>query len=239
MRKTLTALLALALTLALAVPALAQETAPARNALVVTGSATVSLQADTATIELGAQTRGRTVAEAHAENIRIMEKVIAELEKLGVAKEDIRTSQYYVYFEPAGAYGQTSPDAPGMYSVTNMLYITLRDINKVSQAIDIASAAGANNVYNLMFQSSKADEAYQRALRNAVEDARTTAQTLASATGNTLGEIVRIEASQNFGIPFAAQNRMALDSAQASTPIISGDVSVTASVTLTFAFGME
>src|SRR5699024_6059526 len=100
-------------------------------------------------------TRGKTVAEAHAENIRIMEQVIAELKELGVAEEDIRTSQYYVYFEPAGSYGQTTPDGTGTYSVTNMLYITIRDISMVSQAIDIASAAGANNVYNLMFQSSK------------------------------------------------------------------------------------
>jgi uncharacterized protein YggE len=238
MRKTLFTSLALLLALALAAPAFAQEAPLPQNTLVVTGSATVSLQADMATIELGAQTRGQTVAEAHAENIRIMEAVIAKLKELGIAEDDVRTSQYYVYFEPAGSYGLPA-ESTGAYSVTNMLYITLRDISLVSQVIDAASAAGANNVYNLSFQSSKSAEAYHQALKNAVEDARATAQTLAAATGAKLGSVIRIEASQNYGMPYAAENRMALDSAQASTPIISGDVSVNASVTLTFAFGME
>jgi uncharacterized protein YggE len=238
MKKIIASLAVLALLLTLALPSLAEERS---NTLVVTGTATVSLQADTATIELGTQTRGRTVEEAHQENARIMEKVIAKLQEMGITKEDIRTSQYYVYFEQGA--NQAVPGEPPIsdsYSVTNMVFITIKDITKVSAAIDTAAAAGANNVYNLTFQSSKSSEAYNQALRRAVDDARAKALVLAEAAGQTLGDTLNIEATESYGMPYGILNREAYSGAAApSTPILSGDVSVTANVTLTFGFGIK
>lgn len=65
MRKTLLMLVTLALLLPMT--ALAEGTSAPRadSLLVVAGTATVSTKADMATIEVGATTRGKTVAAAH------------------------------------------------------------------------------------------------------------------------------------------------------------------------------
>lgn len=235
MKKILASILTLALILSLSLPALAENTAP-QATLVVSGLATLSLKADLATIELGAQTRGKTVAEAHRENVRIMDQIIAEMEKLGIAKEDIRTSQYYVYFEPdLSVVGTVQNMISGSFSVTNMLQITIRDVDKVSDAIDAASQAGANNVYGLTFQSSQAPDAQMQALKNAVENARAKAQVLAEATGKTLGDILKVETQDAFAFPYDGVARQSFAAEAKSTPILSGDVTLSAAVTLTFA----
>lgn len=235
MTKLLASILTLALVFTLALPAVAETAAPGTT-LVVTGSSSLSLVADLATIELGAQTRGKTVAEAHQENVRIMTLVIAEMEKLGIAKEDIRTSQYYVYFEPDYSVVSTVQNLiSGSFNVTNLLQVTLRDIQQVSAAIDAASKVGANNLSSLIFQSSKQDEAQLQALRNAVEDAKAKASVLAEAAGKTLGDIIKVETLDPFAMGYGGT--MARDTFAAeikSTPILSGDVTVNAAVTLTF-----
>lgn len=236
MKKTLGILLILALALTLCLPALAEANQPEKPLLVVNGAATVSLQADLASIEVGAQTRGQSVSEAHEANAAIMESVIAELGKLGIDKKDIRTSQYNVYFEPdyslMSASGQ--PQA-GNYTVTNMLNITIRDISKVSSAIDTAAKAGANNVYSLMFQSTGNGEAYKEALEKAVADGKEKAQVLAAASGSALGRIVKVESGEYYGSPYASYTGAGMEGEAAkATPILSGEVSVSASVILTF-----
>ena len=236
MKKILTVLLSLALILGLSLPALAQ-TAPDDSAtLVVSGTSTISLQADMATVELGTQTRGRTVGEAHQENARIMEAVIAALEGAGVVKEDISTSSYYVYFEPDGSMmGTVSNLISGSYVVTNMLFVTIHDVEKVSQAIDVASTAGANNIYSLTFQSSKSKDAYNQALASAVEDARSKAEVLAAATGKTLGSLVKADSNDLYATPYDASMReQYAGEMDKATPIVAGNVFVTANVVLTF-----
>lgn len=236
MKKIIISTIALALLLTLALPGLA-ETQP--NVLVVTGNATVSLQADIATIEIGAMTRGITVSEAQKENAGIMEKVISETEKLGIAREDIKTSQFSVWYDQYNTDTSASDSqSGGSYSVTNMVFITIRDIEKISAVIDGAAAVGANNIYNLTFQASKSDEAYAKALKRAVEDGIAKAKVLAEATGKTLGVIARVEANDYFGGQYGSENSLNMSGAMDSkTSILTGDVSIVANVILTF--GLE
>lgn len=232
-KTTLMLLIALVMTLSLCIPALA-ETAPAQ--VVVSGNATVTLQADRATIEIGAQTRGETVSQAQQENAQVMEKLIAKLKELGIAREDIVTSQFNVYFEQPGGYPDLSATYPkGNYNVTNMISITIRDLSQVSTVIDQAALVGANNIYNLSFQASKANEAYQKALVRAVEDAREKALVLAQASGRELGEVQLISANDSYGYGYGIQNTLAMKDAQAqASPILSGDIAVNANVTITY-----
>lgn len=236
MKKTLSILLILVFTLALALPGLAEASPPEKAQLVVNGTASVTLEADLASIELGAQTRGQSVAEAHQANAAIMEKVIAELGKLGIDKKDIRTTQYNVYFEPDySLMSAAGMPQSGNYTVTNMLQITIRDIGQVSTAIDTAAKAGANNVYSLMFQSTKSEEAYKQALELAVENGKEKARVLAAAAGQALGRVVKVEAGEYYGGPMTDYLRTGMGAEAAKpTPILSGDVSVSATVILTF-----
>lgn len=234
MKKLMILVLSLVLLMAAFMPANAEG---GDDRLVVTGTATVSLKSDMATIELGAQTRGRSVSEAYRENSRVMDALIARLEALGVKREDIRTSQFNVYFEQS--YDSMTSAANslinGSFNVSNMIVITIRDISQVSSILDAASETGANNIYGLSFTSSKSTEAYHQALKRAVADARAKAEILAEASGRTLGRLTLIEEQQSNGMPFGLENRMNFQDAKAGgAPILSGDASVMANVTLHF-----
>lgn len=207
------------------------------NQITVSGTATVSLAADTCTIQLGTSTRALTVAEAQQQDDQTITAVIKALRDMGIDEKDIVTSQYNVMAEiPYQDYGTIRPAAP-VYSVTNMLFVTIRDLANASQAIDLATKAGANQIYGLTFSSSKEAEAYTKALKRAVEDAMNKAKVLAEASGKTLGTLQSISANDYAGDPYGIRNSMEMmDAGAKSSTIVSGDVIVSANVTLIYSF---
>lgn len=228
MKKIVSIVLALLL-LAPILPGFAQD---ANRVIKVTGTATVSLMADTATIQIGTNTKADTVSKAQSENNTIMQKVIAALEREGIAKEDIVTSYYDVSMRMDQVFGDSTADQAGnMYEVSNMLYVTIKDLDKLVQAIDSALAAGANSIYGLVFSSSKSTEAYHTALQRAVEDAQAKAKVLADAVGKELGDVITVTNEALYGGSFGARNAMdMMAGSEKGAAIITGDVSVTASV---------
>jgi len=68
-----------------------------------------------------------------------------------------------------------------------------------------------------------------------VADARAKAEVLALAAGKTLGSLVKLESNELMGTPFesSADQKFAGEMAT-STPILAGDVIITASVLVTF-----
>jgi uncharacterized protein YggE len=228
MKKIVSIVLALLL-IAPVLPVFAQD---ANRVIKVTGTATVSLMADTATIQIGTNTKADTVSKAQSENNTIMQKVIAALEREGIAKEDIVTSYYDVSMRMDQVFGDSTADQAGnMYEVSNMLYVTIKDLDKLVQAIDSALAAGANSIYGLVFSSSKSTEAYHTALQRAVEDAQAKAKVLADAVGKELGDVITVTNEALYGGSFGARNAMdMIAGSEKGAAIITGDVSVTASV---------
>lgn len=235
--KKLTALFAaLVLILSLSATAFAEKDVDEMSKIVVTGNATVALTADMAMLDLGAQTRARTVGEAHKTNAQTIGAILKALKELGIPDKDIRTASYYVYFEPDySVTGAVERLLNGSFSVTNMLQVTIRDVDLVSKAIDVAAEAGANNINSINFMSTQSNEAYNKALQRAVDDAKAKAAVLAQAAGRELGLIVKMEANEAYGVPYGISNRFDFDAKEAAaTPIIAGDVSVTANVVVTF-----
>ena len=229
MKKLLTALLSLILLLTLCLPALADDNG---CRLTVQGSATVSVKADYATLSIGVQTDDTTVALSQNANAAAMNAVLAALHAMGIDKDDITTSSFNVYsYDDSSLLTKKSTK----YHVTNMLTVTVRDLTLIGTVIDTATAAGANVLGGLSFESTARNEAYQKAMTRAVEDAKTKAQVLAAAAGKTLGELLSIETNGNYSYA-GATNYYAMDAKEASTTIVSGDTLVSASVTLVYSF---
>jgi uncharacterized protein YggE len=240
---------AIAITLALmilgALPlALAQDAAPAagrESTLIVTGSASVTLQPDYATLNLGVVAQAETVADAQAQNATQMTAVLAALEKAGVAKEDIQTSYFTVnpvYGDMAASYEMSAvyPNPGGKpvgYRVENTLQVTLRDIGSIGRTLDEAMKAGANQSYGISFESTQRPQAYDKALQEAVKEARRKAELVAQAAGKTLGGLVELQ-EQNVGYGGGYMKTMAMDAAAPSTPISIGVLTVEASVQVTY-----
>ena len=227
-------LLSIILVLALLLPciALAETVAVAENATItVTGSASVTLKADYARISVGVSSKAATVEQAANENNAAIYAVIDALKEAGVAEEDIATSNYSVYaeYDYASFGGQKLTG----YNVTNQLTVIIRDMEHIGATLDKATAVGANNIYNIEFLSTKADEAQDEATVYAVQDAMRRAKLLASAAGLNLGGIKSIsDTVASYGI--VTRSYASKLDAVAGNSILPDDTSVSASVTIVF-----
>lgn len=233
--KALSIILAFALVVSLSLTAAAAEQTPSAPATVTAnGSATVSLMADTATIQIGASTRKPSVIAAQSENDTIVNAILEALVAAGIPKEDTATSYYNVNVIQPDPYAQPQVTEV-QYEVSNMLYVAIKDLTKLSAVIEAASNAGANSIYGLTFASSKNQEAYDKALTRAVEDAARKAAVLAKAVGRELGDVVSVGDERVFNGAYGYMNNMdMMAKAGAATAIVSGDVSVSANITVTY-----
>lgn len=227
----------LALTLAmlmLALPALASAqtvAAAAEATLTVTGSASVTLKADYVRVSVGVSTSARTVEEATTLNNAAIRTVIDALQEAGVKEEDIATSNYSVHAEYDYATG--SQQLSG-YNVTNQLNVIIRDMEHIGATLDKATAAGANNIYNIEFLSTKADAAQDEATVYAVQDAMRRAKLLADAAGLELGGVKAISDTTSGWSTVSRSYKSNLDTVATANSILPDDTSISASVTIVF-----
>ena len=230
MKKLLSVILILALLLPCA--ALAETVAVTENATItVTGSASVTLKADYARISVGVSTKDKTVEAAAQANNAAIYAVIDALKEAGVAEEDIATSNYSVHaeYDYASFGGQKLTG----YNVTNQLTVIIRDMEHIGATLDKATAAGANNIYNIEFLSTKANEAQDEATVYAVQDAMRKAKLLSGAAGLSLGGIKSIsDTVASYGI--VTRSYASKLDAVAGNSILPDDTSVSASVTIVF-----
>lgn len=205
--------------------------------ITVHGTSSITLKADYGSINLGVNTKGATVAEAQAANKETMDKVIAAIRDQGVAEEDIVTSSFNVYANYDYQYSKLAEDESVIgYQVENMLMITVRDLSKISNVLDAAMGAGANQSYGITFSSSKQAEAYDEALKASVKDGARKAGLLATSMDKTLGELVTMEEKQDSYNLYGGTAMYKAEDAAAGTPILSGQIVVNATVTLIYNF---
>lgn len=204
----------------------AQETTD-RRTISVTGSATVTAANDTAGFTTGVDVRRSTPGAALRSASATMRRVLAALEALGIADEDIRTQRVGVdrIVRRAGGRRITA------YEAVNTVFVTVRAIRRTGAAIDAAVAAGATRVSGPSFWRASTRDLYRRALVLALRKARGKAAALAADAGTTLGEVLRIAESGAEVVPYASSDSIGASAA----PIEPGRTRVTAGLTAVFA----
>ena len=120
--------------------------------------------------------------------------------------------------------------------MTNILTVSLHDVSRTGDVIDIAVSNGANmaNSIQFMLSDEQAQALRTEALREAVARAQADAETVASALRVTLGPVQNAEITQGY-TPVLFEN-YALDAkaAPVPTPIEAGDITVTATVSVSY-----
>ena len=219
MKKLLIILLILALPLG----------ALAEGSLTVTGTATVAVQPDLAELTVGVEIHADTVSGAVEQSAAALSALTEALMGAGVQEGDLSTSSYYVGMDYTY---DTSPATVTGYYVSNTLRVIVRDIERIGAVIDAATAAGANQVYGVSFRASQQSESYDRALTLAIQEGMRKAQLMAIAGGRALGALTGMEETpfQTYGVSAAFD----MAARAAGTSIMPEELSVTASVTLTY-----
>jgi uncharacterized protein YggE len=193
--------------------------------LTVVGAGSSDVTPDRASFSFGTVSQGRTAAAAFAASAEEVTKVIAALRRAGVARADIQTSD--VSISPRSS--ENGESIVG-YTASNTVTAIVRKLDSAAGVIDAAVAAGANQMYGPNLIASDQSSAYNAALRAAVAEARAKAQTLASASGLTLGRITAV--AESSASPGPMQTAVARDSA---APIEPGTQEIQATVSVTFA----
>jgi len=204
----------------------------------VGGTGRVMISPDIADLRLGVSITANTVKDARAANATAMTAVIAGLKKLGIADRDIQTT--ILSLQPVYDYSSNSnrPRLTG-YSLSNAIAVTIRDLDKVGDAIDGALAAGATTMDGVTFRVADQAAAEKQAREAAMTEAKAKAQTLASAAGISLGAVASISetvAPVPYPVYYGAMAGVATDKA-ASTPVQPGTNEVSVTVAVVYVIG--
>lgn len=205
--------------------------------ITVTGVGRVQTRPDIAELRLGVTITEATVDAARAASATVQNAVLARLKGLGIEARDLQTS--IVAVNPQYDYSQ--PSAPPRlvgYQFTNLVAVTLRDIEQVGDAIDGALGAGATSVDQISFRVADQTAAETNARERAVADARARAETLAAAAEVAIVGVGAIVEGGGAPIPFHPSfERMALAAKDAGTPIEAGINEIAATITITYLVG--
>ena len=140
---------------------------------------------------MGCRSTSPTASVKPLEASQLATDVIAAVRDQGVAQEDIQTSDYSIYpeYDYSGQSG-----AHRRYRVTNMLQVTVRDIDQSGAVIDAATAAGgdASQVGGVSLVIEDDAGLIQQARESAWQDATVKAEQLAELAGVTLGAPISI-----------------------------------------------
>ncbi len=205
----------------------------------VSGSGTVTGTPDRAQISFAVETENSDVKIAQVNNALAMNKVMDALAAAGVPRDQIKTTGYTITpVNQQDSNGILSGPAT-TYQVTNTLQVTLKDPNTTGQIIDTAVNAGANSVNSIQFMLSdeQAQALRSQALTKAIANARADADTAAAALNVTITGTQEADISQGY-TPVVYSNYDTLagtsKAVAAPTPIQSGDITVTAQVSVTY-----
>ncbi|MFZ2064150.1 MAG: SIMPL domain-containing protein [Candidatus Binatus sp.] len=225
--------LAVATLVAMSGPASAQsgENIFAKRTIEVDGTGEARTSPDTADLDLAIDTHARTAEEAASNNAALATKVIDALKaKLG-DKGEITTGGYSLDPE----YDQRPNAKPTIigYNAQNTVTVHTGALDLVGALIDSSIAAGANRVNSLSFSVKDGTKARTEAIAIATRDAHAQADALASALNVKLGKVLKATTvSQERPIPIRMGRAMA--AANVATPVEPGQVTVPATVSLTF-----
>jgi uncharacterized protein YggE len=217
----------------------------------VSGTAVVNVRPDRALVQLGVQSNGKSPKEVQARNANAIRDVIKALQQMGIDAKDISTDHYVI--EPL--YEDYESLRIKGYRIHNVIAITLRDVDKTSDAIAAAFQAGANQVVNVEFYTSDLRKYRDQARDMAMKAAAEKASALAGAAGAEANCVLTINENtwsyfngwnwwygrqnQNLWTQNAVQNVAPNSNGIAPTsddsPVSTGQISIRAEVSATFA----
>jgi uncharacterized protein len=207
----------------------------AANTVTVNGQATVTSPPDEAVIVLTVENDAVNAADAMNATSVQSKQMLDRLKSDGIPDSAIQTSSITLY--PVRTYDPTTgKETLTGYRAQNSVQVTLKDAPTVARALAAGVETGATLVSGPDWRLKDDSQAVNEALKQAVANARTKAETLAAAEGMALGEVLIMnEGTVQVPVPPIYQSAGAADSTKvAEPPVNSGNLDVTATVTVTY-----
>ena len=219
-----------------AYPAISSAEERDRNTITVQGSSSITVSPTIAYVSIGVTTFNKNAASAQSENAVKMDRVYKTLASLGIKKDKIKTVNYNI--SPRYDYKNNVATLAG-YNVINSIRVTVNDLKKVSDVLDMTVKEGVNQSNSISFgvTDEERDRLYLQALSQAVSNAKEKANTIAAAAGIAISKPANIieGSSAHFVQPnYRAMDMAKMASETAPTPISEGELTIEASVTVIY-----
>ena len=203
-----------------------------KRTMEIYGQGNIKVNPDIGYITMGVITEDKLLKIAQSENTIKSNKLINALIETGVKRDDIKTESYNI--EKLYEYENGKREFIG-YRVSNILNITIRDLKKLGEVIDISVESGANIVRNIEFAISNESFYYRKALVKAVNNAIRKAYDIAFTVGASLDKIPIEIVEQKFNkSPIFRQP--GLYEEKDATPILPGEIEIIANIKSIFRY---
>lgn len=206
----------------------------------VNGTGTVYVVPDIARINIGVTTQDADAAAALSANTRDVNAVMQALVGLGVAEEDIQTSNFNIYqqqqYTPVERDTdlETTSEAQTVFVVQNTVLVVVRDLNSLGEILAVVVDEGANTINSISFELEDDSAAVAEATQKAIDDAASQAQDIADAAGVKLGAISYLSISD--GATSSARSALTEDAGGGNVPISSGTLAIQVTANITYEF---
>lgn len=204
----------------------------------VSASATISVEADTASFSITAENTASTTEEARNNSSLMIEKAISILkDEFGISDDEIRTE--YMNIDPYYEWVDGSRVIKGQRA-TQKLTINLKNgLDRVGKVYDRLSVLDGISISSISYSKSDTSEALMTAREEASRNALKKAEDYARGVNKEVGDVVSItEGSVSYSYPTYANSKLmvaeASSSDYASTTYYSGDLTVSATVSISF-----
>lgn len=209
-------------------------TATAENytpAIQVTGEGSYAVVPDTYSVTFVLEEKGELVSKLNTRMSADMENLLKFLLSNGIEEKYVQSMQ--VNLNP---YYEQSPEGRKQsgFVLSREVRITDKHINNYDRIIDGALSRGVDRIQSFQFIASEQENAYQKALINAVKDAKLRAKLLADELGVSVGQVLNVSENGNgYPMPVMRMEMKAMsDSFSSAMP---GEQQIEARVSVSFA----
>lgn len=201
------------------------------NTVTAQGNGKAYAAPDEAMMSFGVMRTSSDANKALSNASKAAEKITAAVKRAGVDKKDIQTSNVSVYPQQRESGGKLVITG---YEASIQVSVKIRKIGDLGDIIGAANEAGADNISGPSFTISEDSPYRDEAITEAVADAREAAEAMAKAAKKQVGEVLSISTA-NVNVPIYQRDMAYAAKAEAlSVPIETGQLEVTADVTVVF-----
>jgi hypothetical protein len=202
--------------------------------VIATGS--VQVEPDIAVINIGVTSQNEDINDALDGNTANANAIKQTLMDLGVAEEDIQTSNFNVYPQQQQSLPET-PDEPTqsqtVFVVQNTVSVTVRELGALGDILTAVVDEGANTINGISFSLDDPTAAIAEARQEAIANAEDQAQAIVEAAGVQLGEITSI--TINDSSPTMTRTGAVMEqAADSAVPIASGTLTIEVTANITY-----
>ncbi len=212
-----------------AVGSVASAQTPEPPGITVIGTGMARGTPDIAFITVGVESNRATAQEAQRETADKTNAVVTQLRNMGVAEKDLRTSGLNL----SPVFGDKGNMITG-YRATNDVRVTVQEIGRTGELMDAAVTAGANRGGQISTGFKDDSRMRLEALDGAMRSAQQKAEALATAAGVSLAGVESITEDVTSGPQPTDMGVRAAPAAAAPSPVLPGELSVSARVRVTF-----